>query len=57
MAKADDFRKQADMCERMAHALSRHEAHGEYRRMANHWRQLADRVETLEEGTGPDHED
>jgi hypothetical protein len=48
MSKADEFRKEADMCERMARALSRNEAGGDYRRMATQWRQLADRMAVLE---------
>lgn len=50
MSKADDFREEAAMCERMARTLSRDEARTEYRRMATQWRQLADRVDTPEDG-------
>ena len=50
MTKADEFRKEADMCERMARALSRNDARGDYSRMATQWRQLADRMAVLEDG-------
>jgi hypothetical protein len=49
MTKADEFRKEAEVCERMARTLSRHQGRTEYRRMASQWRQLADRVAHLEE--------
>jgi hypothetical protein len=51
MSKAEDFLKQAEACERLARVLSQDEGSMEYRRMASHWRQLADRVTSLEEGT------
>ena len=50
MTKADEFRKEADMCERMARALCRNDAGGDYSRMATQWRQLADRMAVLEDG-------
>jgi hypothetical protein len=54
MSKADDFRKEADMCERMARALSRNDARDDYSRMATQWRQLADRMAVLEDAEDRD---
>lgn len=57
MSKADEFRREAEVCERMARTLSRAEGRTEYHRMADHWRQLADRVASLEDAPNPDRHD